>query len=410
MDRLAATGKPIVWVALGNPYVLRVKPEMPTYLCTFGYSDVSQIAAAKAISGEIPITGRLPISIPGCAKFGDGLQVPRIEMTLKRTSPEASGADRRVLKVPEGILKLAVEARTIRRAIFAIGSEGSLGFVAYPGVPESETREVDWYDARFDLGSLSQAVGTTTAAMLLVDSGKLLLGARVRDYLPEFQGAKKEMVRVHHLLAHASGLPDPLPGLPEKPTAAQLLRAACSAPLEFEPGKKTKPSAADMVLLDEIIARASGRMAGQLLASRLFTPLGLKGTSYRAAAGSDEGKSLWSTPYDLAVFSQWLLNRGIYNHRRYVNPDTIARFTGAPAALPEGRSLGWSKPSPEHWTGRVFSASAFGYDAANGCSLWIDPETHTFIVFLAEPARPDAKLDDLRRSIFEKMLLEGQIR
>ena len=83
---------------------------------------------------------------------------------------------------------------------------------------------------------------------------------------------------------------------------------------------------------------------------------------------------------------------------------------GARAALPEGRSLGWSKPSQDDWAGRVFSASAFGYDAANGCSLWIDPERQTFIVFLTDAARPDARLEDLRRSLFEKVMLGIQAR
>jgi beta-glucosidase-like glycosyl hydrolase len=75
VERLFRAGKPVIWVAFGNPYVLRSFPRAPTYLCTFSYSDVSYIAAARALSGEIPISGKMPVSIPGLAKVGNGLQV-----------------------------------------------------------------------------------------------------------------------------------------------------------------------------------------------------------------------------------------------------------------------------------------------------------------------------------------------
>ncbi|HSW38744.1 MAG TPA: glycoside hydrolase family 3 N-terminal domain-containing protein, partial [Acidobacteriota bacterium] len=55
--RLLASKKPLIWVSLGNPYVLQIAPEAGTYLCTFSYSDVSQIAAARALSGAIDLAG-----------------------------------------------------------------------------------------------------------------------------------------------------------------------------------------------------------------------------------------------------------------------------------------------------------------------------------------------------------------
>jgi len=88
VKKLAASGKPLVWVAFGNPYILRLAPEAGTYLCTFSYSDVSQIAAAKALAGEIGITGKMPVSIPTYSKVGDGLQVPKLQMVLNE---DASG-------------------------------------------------------------------------------------------------------------------------------------------------------------------------------------------------------------------------------------------------------------------------------------------------------------------------------
>ncbi len=67
---------PVALISLGNPYLLRDFPEVGSYAATFSTSVTSEIAAAKAILGEIPITGKMPVSIPGLAKIGDGLDVP----------------------------------------------------------------------------------------------------------------------------------------------------------------------------------------------------------------------------------------------------------------------------------------------------------------------------------------------
>jgi beta-N-acetylhexosaminidase len=66
---------PVALISLGNPYLLRDFPEVPSYAATFSTSRTSEIAAAKAILGEIPITGKMPVSIPGLARIGDGLDV-----------------------------------------------------------------------------------------------------------------------------------------------------------------------------------------------------------------------------------------------------------------------------------------------------------------------------------------------
>jgi CubicO group peptidase (beta-lactamase class C family) len=59
----------------------------------------------------------------------------------------------------------------------------------------------------YDLASLTKVIGLTTAAMMLVDSGKLDLDAPVQKYVPAFQGPDKERVTIRNLLTHSSGLP-----------------------------------------------------------------------------------------------------------------------------------------------------------------------------------------------------------
>lgn len=67
--------KPIV-VAFGNPYLLQQLPWIGTYLIAWGGFPVSQVAAARALTGAAPISGRLPISIPPYAVIGAGEERP----------------------------------------------------------------------------------------------------------------------------------------------------------------------------------------------------------------------------------------------------------------------------------------------------------------------------------------------
>ncbi len=65
-----------VVVAMGNPYVAADFPKIENYLCTFSNASVSEVAAVKALFGEIEIRGRLPVSIPNVAARGAGLERP----------------------------------------------------------------------------------------------------------------------------------------------------------------------------------------------------------------------------------------------------------------------------------------------------------------------------------------------
>jgi beta-N-acetylhexosaminidase len=73
VEALIARKKPVAFAAMGNPYLLRNFPNVAAYLATCSTVRPSEIAAAKALFGEIPITGRLPVSIPGFANAGEGI-------------------------------------------------------------------------------------------------------------------------------------------------------------------------------------------------------------------------------------------------------------------------------------------------------------------------------------------------
>jgi beta-N-acetylhexosaminidase len=75
LESVIASGRPVLLGALGNPYLLRDFPKVSAYLATYSPSPPSEIAFVKAVFGEIHIRGRLPVTIPGQASRGDGLQI-----------------------------------------------------------------------------------------------------------------------------------------------------------------------------------------------------------------------------------------------------------------------------------------------------------------------------------------------
>jgi beta-N-acetylhexosaminidase len=74
---LIATKKPVVFLAMGNPYLLRTFPGVAAYLALYSTVPPSEVAAVRALFGEIAVEGKLPVSIPGFAKAGDGLVLPK---------------------------------------------------------------------------------------------------------------------------------------------------------------------------------------------------------------------------------------------------------------------------------------------------------------------------------------------
>jgi len=83
LNALIAGKVPVLLAALGNPYLLRSFPNVAAYVTTYSPTPTSETALAKALFGEIAITGHLPVTISGVAKYGDGIQVPAASTVVK---------------------------------------------------------------------------------------------------------------------------------------------------------------------------------------------------------------------------------------------------------------------------------------------------------------------------------------
>ena len=131
---------------------------------------------------------------------------------------------------------------------------------------------------------------------------------------------------------------------------------------------------------------------------------------------------LFSTASDLAIFSQMMLNGGIYGWKRIFQSETIKDFTKR-ANLIQGssRALGWDTPSGKATGGVYLSESSFGHTGFTGTSLWIDPNKKIIIILLTNrtyPKREKIGMQNVVKSVrvveramggFNKQVLKSEI-
>lgn len=73
----SGTPRPFITVFFGNPYVPAGIPTLPAVLLTYDFYDLAELSAIRGLAGDSPIGGRLPVSIPGIANVGFGIDRAR---------------------------------------------------------------------------------------------------------------------------------------------------------------------------------------------------------------------------------------------------------------------------------------------------------------------------------------------
>jgi CubicO group peptidase (beta-lactamase class C family) len=408
LQRLKETNLPMIVASFGDPYILRDIPEPSAYLCTFGASMPSRRAAVSALFGEIDVRGKLPVTLTEDHPFGDGLEIPRREMTLPRVQPETAGFRPGGLDEADRLLDGFVEEGAFPGGVLAVGHRGALVHLhPFGRLSYDEDAATVREDTLYDLASLTKVVATTTMAMILVDEGRLDLDEKVQDFLPLFRGPGKDEVTVRQLLTHSSGVDWWAPLFKELEGPEAYLARIQAMELAYEPGTQYKYSDLGMILLGEILARVSGRPFDEFVEDRVFEPLQMTDTLYRPGADRlpriapteyDEWRGrmvrgevhdenayalggiaphagLFSTAEDLSRFVQMLLNGGVLEHRRIVSRGTVDLFTRKVGEGESTRALGWDTKSPEKSTaGSFFSPRSFGHTGFTGTSIWVDPD------------------------------------
>jgi CubicO group peptidase (beta-lactamase class C family) len=338
-------------------------------------------------------------------------------------------------------------------------------------------------ETRYDVASLTKVMATTAAAMLLHQRGLLDLETPLGDLLPGFVAgcvaddavgparqsnlAKRDglaelnspeklnyrskqdgpvgqedqakphnlkglrsQVRLHHLLAHNSGLPGYVEFFRTATTAEAALKACQELPLEAEPGARAVYSDPGFILLGKAMEALTGEALDVWLQREIFQPLGLEATGFcpsvgergsippteedsplrhRRIQGEVQDENAWllggvaghaglfSSVGDLLRFSRVILAAADRKgSERLFDAATIEFFARRQGPEGSSRALGWDTPSGNSSSGRHFSPHSIGHLGFSGCSLWMDLEAGIAVALLTNRTWPDRQSQLIR--------------
>jgi len=322
----------------------------------------------------------------------------------------------------DSIIQQAISDNNIPGAVLVVGHNGGVVYrKAYGSRALEPRREVMTAETIFDLASLTKVIATTTAVMQLMEHGKIRMNDPVAKYLPEFAQNGKDDITVRQLMTHYSGLaPDldlttPWDG---KETAFKL---AFVEPPAQPPGSSFTYSDINFITLGALVEKISGEPLDAYTTQHIFAPLRMLHTRFvppatwrpriaptqyddaqhmlrgvvhdptaRRMGGVAGHAGLFSTADDLAKFAQALLSGG----DGILSAEAVTKMTQPeqPPSAPVLRGFGWDIDSPfSSNRGDFLPVGSYGHTGFTGTSLWIDPTTETYIIFLTNSVHPRGK-------------------
>jgi CubicO group peptidase (beta-lactamase class C family) len=311
--------------------------------------------------------------------------------------------------------------------------EHVLGMAACHEEPRAMTERI-----RFDLASLTKAVGTSLAAMIAVAEGLASLEEPLGERLPLPVALARQPV--WHLLAHSSGLPAWAPLYEEVDRAvlrgeassdrasrrAWMRNRVATTALEYRPGEVSLYSDLGFMVLEWWLETIFGERLDAVLEERVFSPLSLADTGYVDLDASERqppelfaatercptrGRIISGEVHDLNTWAMGGIcgQAGIFSTARDLHallgslwrswcgvekepiPCEVIRRFWTPCSVPGSAfRLGWDGPSREGYSsaGRHMPAEAVGHLGFTGCSLWLAPSPGLWVIFLSNRVHP----------------------
>jgi uncharacterized protein YbbC (DUF1343 family)/CubicO group peptidase (beta-lactamase class C family) len=374
---------------------------------------------------------------PVSARFGLAIGLLVSVPPAQTTQGSSSGFDPARLARLDAVIHDAIAARELPGAVVVVGRGDRVVLSKAWGdralVP---AREGMTLDTVFDLASLTKVVATTPAVMKLVEDGRVRLVDPVAKFIPEFGKYGKDRITIRDLLTHMSGLRPDVDVSFDWEGYDRAIQLASEEILQSPPGRRFVYSDINYFLLAEVVARVTRQPFDVFVRDQIFRPLGMTETTFKPPASlgpriaptqactplgwpcEGEGMTmlrgvvhdptarrmggvaghagLFSTAADLAIYCRMLLGGGAVGAARVLSPLTVSRMTSpaTPVGEPNIRGFGWDFDSSFSANrGELMPLGSFGHTGFTGTSIWIDPATKVFVVFMSSRLHPDGKGD-----------------
>ncbi len=358
----------------------------------------------------------------------------------------------------------AVEQQVIPGATVVVRRGADVAFEGAFGFRSIEpNRTPAKIETVYDLSSLTKALATTVAVMILARDSKFRLDDRVTRFFPNFGVHGKTTITFRQLLAHCSGLAAWRPfyqRIAEIESSGRVNFMASRGAKEFayeeihrektdaKPASKTTYSDLGFIVLGETIEKIAGISLNRFCREKILRPLGLRATDYidislvrsrrlepvadmfaptgfcpsrkRLLVGEVDDENafamggvaghagLFAPVREVDRLARELI--ACYAGRSDFVPQKIIReFWTRDTAVPESTwALGWDMPSPENSSsGHRFSPAAVGHLGFTGTSIWIEPESQVAISMLTNrvhPRRDNQKIREFRPKIHDLIM------
>ncbi len=441
----------------------------------------SQEIAAQLIFGGVGASGRLPVSVGSKFKAGDGIDIKgglRFKYTLPE---EAGMDSRILNQRIDSLMQEAISQKAIPGGQILVARGQKVVFhKAYGRHQYRDTVNVQLSDL-YDLASVTKISASMAALMKLHDEGKFSENATLATYIPKFRRSNKKDIPLYDILTHQGRLEPwipfwkntlrnngsykwftikkdssrnfPIKLAPQmylhKNYPDKIVKAIRKSPLLEK--KEYKYSDFFFILAPRIVENISEEDFEDFLQKNFYNALGatslmfnpmtkythgqivpteddflfrhqtIHGTVHDEGAimlgGVSGHAGLFGNANDLAKLLQMYLNMGEYGGKRYLEEETLRKFTST--QFPENnnhRALGFDKPYLEYRgeknnTAKDASAASFGHTGFTGIMVWMDPKEDLLYIFLSNrvtPTRENRRLYELNtRTTIQQVLYDA---
>ena len=355
----------------------------------------------------------------------NGLSVARLRSGTALPRPHACAAiPAERFSAVSHLFENAISSELVPGAVSAIGDQGQ---VVWRGVFGQSallpTPAPMLWSTLFDMASLTKVLVTAPAIMQLQERGLLDLDTPAWRYLPGFEAQGKQDITRRLVRTHDSGLPPDRPLETPGQGHEQAVRLVMNSHPTGPPGERLVDSDINFITLGLIVERLSGLSLSAYAARHIFAPLALHRTMFllhpeaapaiaptqydengtmlrgvvhdptaRRMGGVAGHAGLFSCAQDMARYTQALLDKRAGLASPFPLQTRTLRLMSTPQQ-PSGktdlRGLGWDIAT--HYStprGDYFPKNSFGHTGFTGTSLWMVPDTRSFVLILTNRVHP----------------------
>ena len=341
------------------------------------------------------------------------------------------------------VLARSVEEKAFPGGVWGVARRGQVVALEAFGRRDIEPEAPATVDTLYDLASVTKPVACATAAMRLLEQGRMHTLEEARSFFPQRTLPHWAGIQLGHLLTHTSGLPDWTSTYSEACGDEAVLSKIFSVEMKGAPGTRYEYSCLGYITLGKIVEKVAGEPLDAFTEREIYAPLNMDRTGYRRISTTrkaspddniaptkggdrDRGKlygevhdgnasaldgvsgnaGLFGTASDLLRFGQMLLNGGELDGARILSPLTVRQMlTNQVEKSIGGHTWGlFCAPNPMHPSGELMRDDSAGHTGFTGTSLLVNTGLDLVAVLLTNRVLYDTALHLRARRLFHNTL------